>query len=179
MTGLDFTLAAIMLAPVPSQPVQSMPKLQSPPPTILARAWRILSEHGPIGSDFTKVAISWLDGAYYMTVDSGHGKSWKMILVPPLQDRDWNVRLLVAKPLRDRPGQAAEREKNVRVEWSSCFAKAITQLAPLFANANAFQARVVPDEKPVVYFFEMNYPPAWITFTVAPAGDIKITGHGF
>ncbi|MCE9560009.1 MAG: hypothetical protein K8R88_13800 [Armatimonadetes bacterium] len=154
--------------------------MQVPPPKVLAKAWTMLAEQGPIGTDeSTKVALHWKDGAFYMHIDGGRKRHWKVVLAPPLRDMDWRIRILSPKKGRGQILQRKGNHKDPRVAWSQSFANAMPSLPLLFADAASFSVRAIPEAERVVYFLEISAPAAWITFTVKPSGEFVHLDQGF
>ena len=140
----------------------------------------MLAEQGPIGTDeFTHGSILWKDGAFYMQIDAGPKRRWKLMLTPPLRDKDWQVQILGRNGARGHVPPTLSNPKDPRVIWSRSFASAFIHLPPRFADATMFQVRAIPEPTRVVFFLEMGSLPAWITFAAKPSGEILILDRGF
>ncbi|HMS55283.1 MAG TPA: hypothetical protein PKA27_07750 [Fimbriimonadaceae bacterium] len=139
----------------------------------------MLAEHGPIGDEFTKVTIVWTDGAYYMTVRTGRSRHWKVVLAPPLRDMDWRVRIISRKGERVERVLKGQKHIDASVAWSRTFARVVPNLPARFADASAFKIRVTTEDEQVVYFMEVESPPAWTTFKVKLSGEFVPLDWGF
>lgn len=160
---------------------QGQDAMRMPPPTILSRAWMVLANEGPIGTDkFCTASTTWTDGAYYLRIHSeGQGK-WKLMLIPPQGGMDWQIKVLQSKKERIKGDEQADQSQKRRVvAWSHSFARAIRNFPPPFDGASTFKVRAIPEENRVVYFLEKDAPPAWVTFTTEESGKIKILDSGF
>jgi hypothetical protein len=179
MKALFLVLSALLLSLGSRGNSQNQKAVSYPPATVLSKAWMMLAEQGPITNNFTKAAIQWKDGAFYMHIDAGQKRRWKLMLTPPLRDMDWRVQILSPKVVQGQAHQGPDNHKDPRVDWSRSFAKAIPHLPALYTDVATFQVRAVPKQERVVFFLEIGTPPAWITFTVKPSGEFVPLDRGF
>ena len=163
--------------------------LHNPPTSILSRTWMGLAEECPIGtSGRTAVSIRWDDGAYYMLINRGEPQHrWKVMLVPPIQDKGWTVRLLgstfTGDILENSPHEGADPQNRTWTSpeaWTGMFAKVYSSLPSFFTDMSDFTIRAIPEEDGVAFFFEHSSPvPGWLSFKVDKSWKLVELDRGF
>ena len=159
--------------------IQGQDSIRTPPPSVLSEAWVTISSEGPIGDAFCAASTSWFDGAYYMHVKSADYGTWKLMLMPPIGRKDWQIKVLRSAVDRRSGNAIANQARRDRSAWSVDFAKAMRKIPQPFIGATSFKVRAVKEDKLVTYYLEKSSPPAWMIFTVEKAGSIRIIDSGF